>query len=586
MASNINEDQNEGGCSKMQWLSGEPPLLIQKDLSVWLPAEHPEAEEAMEMLSRFAELAKSPGHLHLFRITPLALWNAASAGMEPESICRFLHAGSKLGLPQVVRTEIKTVMGRYGQLCLDSSSEGGLLLKAASSEVMDRVRSIPAVARFFRNRQDDTTVEIDTVNRGRLKQELIRSGYPVEDKAGFLPGEPLMLRLRERLRNGARFTLRGYQQQAVEAFKRGGFTGGSGVLVLPCGAGKTAAGLAVMEHYGCETLILTPSGTSVTQWRREILDKTDLAEELVGEYSADAKKVRPVTIATYQILTHRSHSGGEMVHLELFSKRNWGLIIYDEVHLLPAPVFRMTADLQSKRRLGLTATLIREDGHEADVFTLVGPKRYEVQWKQLEKEGWLAKVSCTEVRIPFEEGERSRYICATAREKIRVAGENNRKLHVLRSLLEKHSEDRVLIIGHYLDQLHKVAEETDTPLISGEMKHEERERLFQAFRDGHLPRLVVSKVANFAVDLPDASVAVQLSGSFGSRQEEAQRMGRILRPKAGANEARFYTLVTEDSKEQDFALNRQLFLLEQGYRYEVTKAASEAWQGQEEGVEL
>lgn len=557
----------------MPWLSGEPPLFLQKDLSVWLAADHPEAEEVKEMLSQFAELAKSPGHLHLYRITPLSLWNAASAGLDAEGICRFLHNESKLGLPQTVRTEIKRTMGRYGQFRLTSGADGILLLEAAEEALLELVRGIPAVSRFFGTVRDAKTVEIGIGDRGRLKRELIYSGYPVLDEAGFLPGEPLRLALKDKLKSGAHFALRDYQLKALEAFKRGGASGGSGVLVLPCGAGKTVLGLAVMEHYACETLILTPNTTSVSQWKRELLDKTSLREEHVGVYTRDEKDVSPVTIATYQILTHRGGEGESMSHLDLFSRRDWGLIIYDEVHLLPAPVFRMTAELQAKRRLGLTATLVREDGHEADVFSLVGPKRYEAPWRQLEKEGWLAKVSCTEVRVPFPEEERVRYMQAGPREKIRVAGENPCKLEVLRRILDEHREDRILIIGHYLDQLHRAAEETGTPLISGEMKHEERERMFQAFREGHIPRLVVSKVANLAVDLPDATVAVQISGSFGSRQEEAQRMGRILRPKRGANEARFYTLVTEDSREQDFALNRQLFLLEQGYRYEVTQAA-------------
>lgn len=566
----------------MKWFSGEPPLLIQKDLTVWLAADHPEAEEAREMLAQFAELLKSPGHLHLYRITSLSLWNAASAGMEPEGICRFLHASSKLGLPQTVRNEIRGIMEKYGLFRMESDAEGNLLLCAKRGDAMAAIRAFPSIERYIVQVDSPEIVRVRPGDRGRLKQELMKLGYPVEDQAGFLQGEPLEFRLKEKLKNGARFTLRDYQIQAVEAFQRGGFSGGSGVLVLPCGAGKTVVGIAAMERYRSETLILTPNITSVRQWIREILDKTDLDESLVGEYSGENKEVRPVTVATYQVLTHRNEKDGPLSHMELFIKRNWGLIIYDEVHLLPAPVFRMTAELQAKRRLGLTATLIREDGCEADVFSLVGPKRYEVPWKKLESEGWLAKVHCMEIRVPFGDDGEASYLRAGSREKIRVAGENPVKLDEIERILERHKEDRVLIIGQYLDQLRLVAERTGTPMISGEMKQEERERIFQAFREGRITRLVVSKVANFAVDLPDASVAVQISGSFGSRQEEAQRLGRILRPKQGANEAYFYTLVTKESKEQDFALNRQLFLLEQGYRYDI----EDAGQGQAPAQEV
>lgn len=558
----------------MKWHTDEPPLMIQKDLTVWLAVDHPEAEASRDMLARFAELVKSPGHLHLYRISPLSLWNAASSGLDPESICRFLHANSKLGLPQTIRTHIRTTMEKYGMFRLVSDESGALLLKAADGEAMDRLRTMPQAMRWIIGYKDALTAEVQPGERGRIKQELIRMGYPVEDAAGFVQGEPLPFRMRETLQNGARFRLRDYQEQAVEAFRRGGFTGGSGVLVLPCGAGKTVVGLAAMEQYHAETLILAPNVTSVRQWKRELLDKTDLDPALIGEYSGEMKEVRPVTIATYQILTHRNLKDGPLEHMELFIKRNWGLIIYDEVHLLPAPVFRMTAELQAKRRLGLTATLIREDGCEADVFSLVGPKRYEASWKRLETEGWLAKVHCRELRVPFEPEEGKRYAYAGARDKIRIAGENPLKLEWMDRILDLHGResDRILIIGQYLDQLRTVSERTGAPMISGEMKQDERERMFQAFRNGDIPCLVVSKVANFAVDLPDATVAIQISGSFGSRQEEAQRLGRILRPKKGGNEAYFYTLVTRDSKEQAFAVNRQLFLLEQGYQYEVLEA--------------
>lgn len=556
----------------MQWLSAEAPLMLQKDLSVWLDTDHPEAEEVREKLGQFAELVKSPGTLHLYRITSLALWNAAAAGIEAAGVCRFLQANSRVGLPQTVGREIKETMNRYGRLRLEGDNQGGLVLKAMDGEIWSQIICLKAVCRFLGESRGEAAARVQPKDRGRLKQELLHAGYPVEDAAGFLAGEPLPFQLREKLPNGAAFVLRDYQRQAAAAFIKGNGSEGNGVLVLPCGAGKTVVGLAVMKQYGCETLILTSNSTSASQWKRELIEKTTLDPELIGEYGQVSKEVRPVTIATYQMLTYRAAADGPMPHMGLFGQRNWGLIIYDEVHLLPAPVFRVTAELQSKRRLGLTATLIREDGHEADVFSLVGPKRYEVPWKKLEGQGWLAAVSCTEVRVPFDEAARVAYLNARPRERIRVAGENPRKLEALRAILAKHPHEGILIIGHYLDQLRSVARNIEAPLISGETRHEEREQLFQAFRQGKLPRLVVSKVANFAIDLPDASVAVQLSGSFGSRQEEAQRMGRILRPKKGSNQARFYTLVTEDSREQDFALNRQLFLLEQGYRYEIEQA--------------
>lgn len=555
----------------MEWKGGEPPLWLQKDLTLWLEAGHPEAPEAAAMLSGFAELVKTPGTMHQYRMTPFTLWNAAASGLRADRICRFLHGASRFGLPQTVQNQIRTLMGRFGMFRL-TQEDSALRLAAESGEALALLEQLPAVSRFFIRKVDCSSVEVAITHRGLLKQEMARAGYPVVDEAGFLPGEALAVRFKDKLLSGAPFSLRSYQQEAVATFIRPDYGGGSGVVVMPCGAGKTVVGLAVMAHYACETLILTVNGTSVSQWKRELLQKTSLSGELIGEYSGDRREVRPVTIATYHILTHGA-GRKETAHLDLFRSRNWGLIIYDEVHLLPAPVFRMTAELQSARRLGLTATLIREDGLEADVFGLVGPKRFEISWKQLEKEGWLAKVECTEVRIPFSGEDRESYDQALPREKIRVAAENSRKLDILRRVLQECSGDRVLIIGQYLDQLRRVSEATGTPLICGETRHEDRERLFQAFRQGEVRTLVVSRVANFAVDLPDASVAVQISGSFGSRQEEAQRMGRILRPKAGANAARFYTLVTEDSREQDFAVNRQLFLLEQGYRYEVKSAA-------------
>ncbi len=407
-----------------------------------------------------------------------------------------------------------------------------------------------------------------------MKQELVKLGFPVEDLAGYSRGESLPIQLRSDAAGTGAFALRDYQRSAVDSFYReGSMQGGSGVLVLPCGAGKTVIGIAAMGKLSCATLILTTNSTSVKQWKREILDKTDLTEDMVGEYTGLQKEVRPVTIATYQILTYRKSKNESFVHMDLFNKRDWGLIVYDEVHLLPAPVFRVTADIQATRRLGLTATLIREDGREEDVFSLVGPKRYEMPWKTLESQGWIASVECVELRVPLPPAEMEAYRSAAERERMRIASNNRAKLDVVDGLLRKHEGEQVIVIGQYLEQLHKLAERTGAPMISGEMPHDKREALYHSFRSGEIPVLIVSKVANFAVDLPDAAVAIQVSGSFGSRQEEAQRLGRILRPKSGENKAYFYTIVSEDTKEQEFAMNRQLFLIEQGYNYRMVGAA-------------
>jgi DNA excision repair protein ERCC-3 len=439
--------------------------------------------------------------------------------------------------------------------------------------VLRAIAGYASLRRHFVTERGERALQVRRESRGELKQELIKLGYPVSDLAGYHPGEPLRIGLKRELPDGRRFALRDYQEAAVEAFYRGGsLHGGSGVLVLPCGAGKTIIGIAAMARLGCATLVLTSNVTSVRQWKREILEKTELTAEQVGEYSGEAKEVKPVTIATYQILTYRKGKEGPFAHIELFNLRDWGLIVYDEVHLLPAPVFRMTADIQATRRLGLTATLVREDGREEDVFSLIGPKRCELPWKQLERAGWIAAVTCIEVRAPLPAERRAAYAAAEARRQFRLAGENPAKLDVVRKLLERHKNEPTLIIGQYLGQLKLLSELTGAPVISGEVPHEERERLYAAFKGGSLRVLIVSKVANFAVDLPDASVAIQVSGSFGSRQEEAQRLGRILRPKPGENAAHFYSIVSRDTKEQEFAMKRQLFLVEQGYEYRIVDA--------------
>ncbi|MFD2612902.1 DNA repair helicase XPB [Paenibacillus gansuensis] len=552
----------------------ELPLIIQSDFTILLETGNPRAEEAAAGLGRFADLIKTPEHIHTYRISSLSLWNAAAAGITKEEVLTFLQQFSKFEVPVQVKNDIIRFIGRFGLLRLESDGIK-LRLKSDDRGVLQEIGSHPSLKGYV-GVSSEGALEVSPVHRGLIKQELIRIGYPVLDLAGYHDGEGLDFTLRAEDAAGKPFCLRDYQQEAVDAFyvENNRIMSGSGVLVLPCGAGKTVIGIAAMAKLHCATLILTSNVTSVRQWKEEILQKTDMKEEQIGEYSGDRKEVRPVTIATYQILTHRKGKDEEFLHMKLFNERDWGLIVYDEVHLLPAPVFRVTADIQATRRLGLTATLIREDGREEDVFSLVGPKRYDMPWKELEHKGWIAKVYCSEVRVPLNEAVRQQYAAADAKQKHRIAGENPLKLDIVAYLLQLHKGRQILIIGQYLDQLNMVASALGIPLISGEMPHSDRDELYARFKSGELPVLVVSKVANFAVDLPDASVAIQISGSFGSRQEEAQRLGRVLRPKSGENTAYFYTLVSKDTKEQEFALNRQLFLVEKGYRYAITEAAA------------
>lgn len=548
------------------------PLVVQKDMTVLLEARHAEYEEAREKLARFAELVKSPELLHTYRMTPLSLWNAAAFGLTSDGIIRILEQYAKFPLPAGVAADIRRYVGRYGLLRLERLGDE-LLLVSDDTVVLKTIFDYASLQRHIVEARGPRAFQVRRESRGELKQELIKLGYPVSDIAGYHPGEPLRIELKQILSDGRRFALRDYQEAAVEAFYSGGSRlGGSGVLVLPCGAGKTVIGIAAMARLGCATLVLTSNVTSVRQWQREILDKTELTAEQVGEYTGEAKQVKPVTIATYQILTYRKGKEDPFTHIELFNRRDWGLIVYDEVHLLPAPVFRVTADIQATRRLGLTATLVREDGREEDVFSLIGPKRYELPWKQLERSGWIASVTCTEVQTPLTAERRAAYAAAESRRQFRLAGENPGKLDVVRRLLQRHDSEPTLIIGQYLGQLEALSQLTGAPMISGETPYEERERLYAAFKGRRLRVLIVSKVANFAVDLPDASVAIQVSGSFGSRQEEAQRLGRILRPKPGANSAHFYSLVSRDTKEQEFTMKRQLFLVEQGYAYRIVDA--------------
>ncbi|PTX58300.1 DNA excision repair protein ERCC-3 [Melghirimyces profundicolus] len=554
------------------------PLIVQGNRTVLLESDHPRFTEVRDRLSALAELVKTPEHLHTYRITDLSLWNAAASGWSAEEIHAFLNEESKFGLPASLRKEVEETVGRYGVLKL-ITRDNRLILSVEDPDLFRRLRrSTPWKHRL--TPVSKGCFEVPKHLRGWVKQEIIRWGYPVGDQAGYARGESIPLRLRERTRSeGSLFRLRSYQQRAVDAFHcEGDVTGGNGVLVLPCGAGKTVIGIAVMEKVGKATLILTPHTTSVRQWIRELLDKTDLTEEQVGEYTASRKEVRPVTVATYQILTHRSGDSDPFIHMNLFEQRDWGLVIYDEVHLLPAPVFRATADIQVRRRLGLTATLVREDGREEDVFSLIGPKKFEANWKEMENDRWIARARCTEVRTPLSTDRKREYAQAPRQRRYRIAAENPGKIEVLKKVLHKHQGLKTLIIGQYLDQLKEVAALLKAPLITGAMAQKDREDLFDRFRRGEESVLVVSKVANFAVDLPDARVAVQISGTFGSRQEEAQRLGRILRPKQGENEAFFYNIISRDTVDQEYAMHRQLFLVERGYRYEVTE--SEAWEGE------
>ncbi|MCX7765361.1 MAG: DEAD/DEAH box helicase [Candidatus Sumerlaeia bacterium] len=500
----------------------------------------------------------------------MSLWNAASAGVTTEQIINALQTYSKYEIPQNVIQDIKEYISRYGLIQLVKEESGRLVLIIKDEFVTQEILHHKQIEGFIADAIDKHHLVVKAGMRGRIKQALIKIGYPVEDLAGYVEGDPIEIELRTKTRSGKHFKLRQYQQDAVDVYYASGTTrGGSGVLVLPCGAGKTIIGIAIMGKIKQHTLILCTNITALRQWRDELLDKTTLSENLIGEYSGEIKEIKPVTVSTYQIMTYRKHKEDEFHHLELFNMRNWGLIIYDEVHLLPAPVFRAVADIQGRRRLGLTATLVREDGREDDVFSLIGPKKFDVPWKELERQGWIAKAVCTEIRIPLPEEKRMEYAVADTKAKFRIASENPIKLELVNKLIEKHRDDNILVIGQYLDQLYVIAEAIKAPIITGKTPNKEREKIYGDFKTGKLKRLIVSKVANFAIDLPDANVAIQVSGTFGSRQEEAQRLGRVLRPKAEGNYAHFYSLVTKNTKDQEFAANRQLFLTEQGYRYRI-----------------
>ncbi len=544
------------------------PLIVQSDKTILLEVDHPHAEEARRAIAPFAELERAPEHVHTYRLTPLGLWNARAAGHDAEQVVDTLIEHSRYPVPHALLVDIAETMSRYGRLRLVAHPGHGLVLEGADRAVLAEVLKSKRTAGLLGARIDDETVVVHPSERGRLKQVLVKLGWPAEDLAGYVDGEqhPIALSGVDHGRGDKPWELRPYQQQAVDGF----WHGGSGVVVLPCGAGKTIVGAGAMAKSGTTTLILVTNTVSARQWRDELVRRTTLTDAEIGEYSGARKEVRPVTIATYQVMTTKRK--GAYAHLELLDARDWGLIIYDEVHLLPAPIFRMTADLQARRRLGLTATLVREDGREDEVFSLIGPKRYDAPWKDIEAQGYIAPADCTEVRLTLSDADRMTYAIAEPEEKYRLAATATEKNHVVESLVARHPQDQVLVIGQYLDQLEELAGHLDAPLITGATTVRERQRLYDAFRAGEVSRLVVSKVANFSIDLPEASVAIQVSGSFGSRQEEAQRLGRIMRPKSDGRTAHFYAVVARDTVDQDFAAHRQRFLAEQGYAYRIVDA--------------
>ena len=537
------------------------PLIVQSDMTLLLETNNASYESARDELSAFAEMVKSPEYVHTYKMTSISLWNAASAGLKSADILASLEKYSKYSISETVIVRLTQIIDRYGKVRI-CKEHGELFLETDDQFIMAQFCAEKSVSKFFVDAPQGKRVKIDATFRGHIKQALMNIRFPPEDLAGYADGEELIFGLRNDV-----FQPRDYQLAAVSAFRANG-KGDHGVVVLPCGAGKTIVGIEVMAELKTATLILTTSITAARQWFSELVNKTNINHDLIGEYSGEKKDIKPVTIATYQIISAKNKVG-EQKHFNIFSKRNWGLIIYDEVHTLPAPVFRITAELQAKRRLGLTATLVREDGHEADVFALIGPKRHEMGWKVLEGQGWIAQAECFEMRIPMPDELKMPYAVASKREKFRVAAENPAKLAIIRKLLVKHDGAHILIIGVYLEQLEFIAKKLSVPLITGKTNNKDREDLYGRFKSGLFPILVVSKVANFAIDLPDANVAIEVSGSFGSRQEEAQRLGRILRPKKGENKAYFYTLVSRDTKEEDFSMHRQLFLTEQGYPYKI-----------------
>jgi DNA excision repair protein ERCC-3 len=540
----------------------EGPLIVQSDKTLLLEVDGPDAAECRREIAPFAELERSPEHVHTYRLTPLGLWNARAAGHDAEQVVDTLLRWSRYPVPHALLVDVAETMDRYGRLRLEKHPVHSLVLVSTDRAVLEEVRRSKKIAPMLGERVDEDTVAVHASERGHLKQMLLKIGWPAEDLAGYVDGEHHSIELVT-----DDWTVRPYQQQAADSF----WHGGSGVVVLPCGAGKTIVGAAAMAKASATTLILVTNTVAARQWKDELLRRTDLTEDEIGEYSGARKEIRPVTIATYQVVTTRRK--GVYAHLELFDARDWGLVVYDEVHLLPAPIFRLTADLQARRRLGLTATLVREDGREGDVFSLIGPKRYDAPWKDIEQQGWIAPADCVEVRVTLSDDERMVYAIAEPEERYRLAASTPAKTAVVTDLIERHAGEPTLVIGQYLDQLDELGERLGAPVIKGDTGVKERQRLFQAFRTGEISLLVVSKVANFSIDLPEASVAIQVSGAFGSRQEEAQRLGRLLRPKGDGRTARFYAVVARDTVDADFAAHRQRFLAEQGYAYRIVDAA-------------
>jgi DNA excision repair protein ERCC-3 len=537
------------------------PLIVQSDKTLLLEVDHDQADACRRAIAPFAELERSPEHVHTYRLTPLGLWNARAAGHDAEQVVDTLLTFSRYPVPHALLVDVAETMARYGRLRLETDPVHGLVLHTTDRPVLEEVLRSKRVRPLLGDRIDADTVAVHASERGNVKQALVKLGWPAEDLAGYVDGEAHPIALAE---NG--WALRAYQKEAADGF----WHGGSGVVVLPCGAGKTLVGAAAMARASATTLILVTSTVAARQWRDELIRRTSLTEDEIGEYSGAKKEIRPVTIATYQVMATRRK--GVYTHLELLDARDWGLIVYDEVHLLPAPIFRMTADLQARRRLGLTATLVREDGREDDVFTLIGPKRYDAPWKEIENQGWIAPADCVEVRVTLSDSERLTYAVAEPDERYRLCSTTDTKTRVVERLVAQHAADQTLVIGQYIDQLDDLGERLGAPVVKGETTVRERQRLYEAFRTGELSMLVVSKVANFSIDLPEASVAIQVSGTFGSRQEEAQRLGRILRPKADGRTARFYSVVARDTLDQDYAQHRQRFLSEQGYAYRIIDA--------------
>jgi DNA excision repair protein ERCC-3 len=537
------------------------PLIVQSDKTLLLEVDHDQADACRRAIAPFAELERSPEHVHTYRLTPLGLWNARAAGHDAEQVVDTLLTFSRYPVPHALLVDVAETMARYGRLRLETDPVHGLVLHTTDRPVLEEVLRSKRVRPLLGDRIDADTVAVHPSERGNVKQALVKLGWPAEDLAGYVDGEAHPIALAE---NG--WALRAYQKEAADGF----WHGGSGVVVLPCGAGKTLVGAAAMARASATTLILVTSTVAARQWRDELIRRTSLTEDEIGEYSGAKKEIRPVTIATYQVMATRRK--GVYTHLELLDARDWGLIVYDEVHLLPAPIFRMTADLQARRRLGLTATLVREDGREDDVFTLIGPKRYDAPWKEIENQGWIAPADCVEVRVTLSDSERLTYAVAEPDERYRLCSTTDTKTRVVERLVAQHAADQTLVIGQYIDQLDDLGERLGAPVVKGETTVRERQRLYEAFRTGELSMLVVSKVANFSIDLPEASVAIQVSGTFGSRQEEAQRLGRILRPKADGRTARFYSVVARDTLDQDYAQHRQRFLSEQGYSYRIIDA--------------